>query len=276
MAKFLCFQCDQELEVADGSAELVTCTKCGSVNHPPADETAAGAAERRPVTGTVAPPAAPGGVGAPAAEVRTSGFAIVSLICGIVGFVPLCPFLPGILGLIFGIVSLGGIKKSGGRLTGRGLAIAGTVVSGLATLMWLLAVPMVVGACKQGMCAFNLGAINKAIWMYQNDFDDAMPPNLEALIDTENLEPRRLVCPSSGDQEGQCSYIYRGADLSATAPADMIIAYDKQAYHDDKRRGVLFAGSNVRVMLEQDFQQAIDKDNKRRRELGLAEKPLGE
>jgi hypothetical protein len=55
---------------------------------------------------------------------ETSGKAIVSLIGGVLSF-----FLPfALVAVIFGHLSLSEIRKSAGRLTGRGLAIAGLVL----------------------------------------------------------------------------------------------------------------------------------------------------
>jgi len=60
----------------------------------------------------------------PAAPAETSGKAIVSLICGLLFF-----FFPAsILAIIFGHISYSQIRKSGGRLKGEGLAIAGMVL----------------------------------------------------------------------------------------------------------------------------------------------------
>src|SRR5262245_49322539 len=60
---------------------------------------------------------------APAAS--TNGFAIASLVLGILGV--------SLLGLIFGIIAMGQTKRSGQR--GRGLAIAGVTLS----TVWLVA-----------------------------------------------------------------------------------------------------------------------------------------
>jgi hypothetical protein len=57
----------------------------------------------------------------------TSGFAIASLVLSIVswlGFV----FLGALLGIIFGHIALNEIKQSGGRVEGRGFAIAGLII----------------------------------------------------------------------------------------------------------------------------------------------------
>src|ERR1035441_3088904 len=59
-------------------------------------------------------------------EVKTSGMAIASLVLGILG---LCG-ITALVGLVLGIVSLVKINRSGGRLSGQGLAIAGICVSG--------------------------------------------------------------------------------------------------------------------------------------------------
>jgi type IV pilus assembly protein PilA len=79
-----------------------------------------------------APPiSAPLAAGAPA---ETSGKAIVSLVCGLLFFIPLA----FIAAIVFGHVALSEIKRSAGRLKGEGMAIAGLVFG----YMWIVAVPI--------------------------------------------------------------------------------------------------------------------------------------
>jgi formylglycine-generating enzyme required for sulfatase activity len=79
----------------------------------------------------------PDATGAPGTS-KTSGLAVASLVTGILG---LCTAgLGGIAGLILGIFALRKIGRSGGALRGRGLAIAGLVVSVCTVLLWVLAV----------------------------------------------------------------------------------------------------------------------------------------
>jgi Domain of unknown function (DUF4190) len=77
------------------------------------------------------PPPPPGGYGYPppgsGRGVGTNGMAIASLVCSLFGW--LCLIGP-ILGLIFGFVALGQIKQTGQG--GRGMAIAGIVIGGVA------------------------------------------------------------------------------------------------------------------------------------------------
>jgi len=72
----------------------------------------------------------------PLAPPQTSGKAVISLICGLFFF-----FFPiSIVAVVFGHLSLSEIRKSAGRLTGNGLAIAGLVLgyAGLAALPVLI------------------------------------------------------------------------------------------------------------------------------------------
>lgn len=64
----------------------------------------------------------------------TSGFAIASLILGLLFFVPL-GFL---LAIIFGFIALSRIKDSNGALKGKGLAITGLVLG----FSWILLIPI--------------------------------------------------------------------------------------------------------------------------------------
>lgn len=69
--------------------------------------------------------------GAPTAPLETNGKAIVSLVCGLFLFFP-----PAwIAAIIFGHLSLSEIKKSGGRLQGHGLALAGLILGYLGVAM---------------------------------------------------------------------------------------------------------------------------------------------
>lgn len=83
-------------------------------------------------------------------EERTSVLAILSLIFGIVcipGF--------GVLGAILGAAALYFIATSGGRLAGRGLAIAGIVISLLFTFVWVV----ILWGASQAAAGFSQAAV---------------------------------------------------------------------------------------------------------------------
>ena len=58
------------------------------------------------------------------AQPKTSGLAIASLVCGILG---ICLALPAPVGLILGIMAIRQINSSAGTIGGKGLAIGGLV-----------------------------------------------------------------------------------------------------------------------------------------------------
>ncbi len=82
-------------------------------------------------------PQGPGAWGHPGAgygvhqPTRTNGLAVAALVMGILGWIP---FVPAILAIVFGAVSQGQIRRSGGAETGRGMAIAGIVLG----IAWLV------------------------------------------------------------------------------------------------------------------------------------------
>lgn len=94
-----------------------------------------------PAPGTYVPPPMQGMYGQPTyammAPKSTNGFAIASLVLGI-SSLPFCygGILTGILGFILGLVGLRQINADPDRIDGKGLAIAGIVVSIVATLIW--------------------------------------------------------------------------------------------------------------------------------------------
>jgi hypothetical protein len=100
-----------------------------------------------------APYGGPGGYGQPPAGgftpppigPKTDTLSIVALVCGILGFllaIPSCccgPFIciaaiPGLAGLICGIISLRRIKREPDRYAGAGLAVGGIAVSAITVL----------------------------------------------------------------------------------------------------------------------------------------------
>ncbi len=118
---------------------------------------------------------------------RNSGMAITSLVLGIVSVPLLCLFgvgiLTGITGLILGIIALVSISKNPQRLGGRGLAIAGIIVSACS---FLLIVPLLIAIllpflgkarelANRGTCAANLRGIAQSMAVYAADNEDKFP-----------------------------------------------------------------------------------------------------
>lgn len=68
------------------------------------------------------------------------GFAIASLVCGVLGLFLLFPAVPA---LVLGIISLDRINRDPQYRTGKGMAIAGIVLGGIVILLLLLLLAIV-------------------------------------------------------------------------------------------------------------------------------------
>ena len=117
----------------------------------------------------------------------------------------------------------------------------------------------------RGESAANLQQIGLAIFLYRHDHGGRAPTTLADLVADEQLDPRLLVCPDSGDvpatlpsdtpttrqvaaalaAPGHVSYAYAGhTDWDeATTPADAILAYERTP--QGWGRNVLFADGHV-------------------------------
>lgn len=72
---------------------------------------------------------------APGAPAETSGKAILSLVCGLLFFIPLA----FVAAIVFGHLALSEIRKSAGRLKGEGMAMAGLVLG----YIWIAGIPII-------------------------------------------------------------------------------------------------------------------------------------
>ncbi len=180
---------------------------------------AAGSSEWRPLAEfpefadaleAVASPAAQAGSGPP----RTSGLAIASLVLGCLGL--LTCGITSLVGLVLGIVALVRINKSGGRVRGKGLAIAGTIVSAVLLLVMPIAAAMLLPRLVRDThrvthvrCMNNVKMLNLGLIMYATDNNDLFPAAtnwcdvLKPYVGNEST----YVCPSV--KSGQrCGYAF--------------------------------------------------------------------
>lgn len=110
---------------------MAFCAACG--NSITADDKFCRVCGRASSVPPVAPPV--GGSQAPAAPAETSAKAIVSLVCGLLFFVPFA----FIAAIVFGHLAWSEIRRSAGRLKGEGFAIAGLVLG----YLWIAGIPII-------------------------------------------------------------------------------------------------------------------------------------
>ena len=215
------------------------------------------------------------GVQQPSAEMplpppQTSGLAIASLVCGIVGFVS-CG-LGGLVGLILGIWAMVKITDNPLKRKGRGLAIAGICVSAVSLLIGLfvgatmgLTMPALGRArteARKAACMGNQHNLGLSFAMYSNDYF-VLPPDLDALYPEYVDALGTFDCPGRGGGwtshpgvEASGSYRYVGALNPAVDPS-VIIMYDKAGNHADGRVA-LFVDAHVEFVREEDLAASLE------------------
>lgn len=114
------------------------------------------------------------------ARAKTSVLAVLSLVMGILG---LCTGVTAPVGVILGIIAIVKINRSGGQLSGTGVAIAGTCVSSAALIFSCFGLALFLPAIakarwqamalKQNACMQQLGV---ACTAYASTHNDQFPP----------------------------------------------------------------------------------------------------
>jgi hypothetical protein len=95
------------------------------------------------------------GAGAPMAA-PTNGMAVASLVCACAGIIPFLFGIPAILGVIFGFVARGQIRRTNGVQGGSGLALAGIIVGFSLIALFIVGVALIVAFSHSTNCTtFN-------------------------------------------------------------------------------------------------------------------------
>jgi prepilin-type processing-associated H-X9-DG protein len=96
-------------------------------------------------------------------------------------------------------------------------------------------------------CASNMKQIGLAAIMYANDHGGGFPDNLETLLETEDLIPAVMNCPTTGEtpasgpttqaviedfrKPGHISYVYVGKGLTVKSAADVVVLFEPLRNH---------------------------------------------
>jgi hypothetical protein len=145
----------------------------------------------------------------PAASSKTSALAVCSLVFGILAIVLFCvsPVF-AIPAIICGHVAHAKVRRSGGQLTGGGLAIAGFITGYVGLGFMLLTLPIAIpnfirarNTSMTNMCIRNLRQIDNAKqqWALDNHQSAGARPtwaDLEKYLDAKQSTP--LKCPAGG------------------------------------------------------------------------------
>lgn len=189
-------------------------------------------------------------------QTQTSGMAVASMICGILGLLLWLPCIPAI---ILGHLGLSAIKKSAGALGGRGMAITGLVTG----YLMIAAIPIIAILAALAVPAFNavqmqgnqMKAVNNAkqivigMKQYAAEHDGKYPATLDALFDEKILDDRKLLdFPLQMNVPGQ-GWEYLGAGRTDTDPGNLVVLRSKKA---DRTKKIIVARNDGSVMVERE------------------------
>jgi hypothetical protein len=164
---------------------------------------------------------------------KTSAMAILSLVLGILGL-----FTCGataLFGLILGIIAMVKVSNSQGALRGKGVALAGVIVSGVFLLMVpifaAMLLPALAAAKQKAMeinCMNNEKQLALAVRIYSTDNANRFPPAatwcdaIQKSVAMENV----FKCPAASAQS-RCDYAFNakldGLDVSQVNPQTVMI-----------------------------------------------------
>ncbi len=206
-------------------------------------------------------------------DAKTSGLATTALVLAILS--PFTCMLTVIPAVIFGIVALVKIEKSGGTLKGKGLAIAGLAAPAalfpFACMMGIM-MPMLAQTrhiAYRMVCGNNLGGLTKAMIVYAGENGDKYPTSsqwCDLLMQNMDIPAKQFRC--KGASEGPCNYAMNIniEKLGPDAPPDMVLLFESKPgwnqaggpelltieNHQGKGCNVAFNDTHVEFVLSKD------------------------
>jgi type II secretory pathway pseudopilin PulG len=201
-----------------------------------------GLADWEPLSKLIPPPAKAQATVLP----QSSGMAIASLVCGILGFVTFG--LGSIPAIITGHMARSRINKSAGALGGNGFALAGLILGYLCLVLTFvailasLAVPAFSRIQQKAVQAKTMSQAKQIVIgmkQYAAEHDGSLPPSLETLVEAQHVDPSLL--PQSfrpqTKNSNDCAqgWDYRGAGMKNPADGKTIVLVSHKADRAKKK-----------------------------------------
>ncbi|MEY4482726.1 MAG: hypothetical protein RL693_178, partial [Verrucomicrobiota bacterium] len=155
------------------------------------------------------------------------GLAVATLVCSILSYFT-C-FITGVAAIICGHLALSKIKKSGGAIGGRGMAIAGLIVTYLSiipiiALMASIGLPAYKQGVERGMSMANARVIVLSCKNYASKHEGKFPDSLEVLVKEGAIKA-----------DSPSKFEYFGATMQNDAPSGTIVLISDWKEPDGKR-----------------------------------------
>lgn len=170
-----------------------------------------------------------------------SGLSIASLVCGILTL--LTCIITGIPAIICGHMALSKIKKSGGAVGGKGMAIAGLVMGYLSLVFGIF---VIASMASVGTAAYKRGAdrakslinarqIVMACKNYALNHDGKYPNALEELLKEGDITDDKILHDPMLQDDTLIGYEYFGAGMKDSDPPDKVLLMSKSADSSGKK-----------------------------------------
>ena len=186
-------------------------------------------------------------------KLRTSKLAVISPVLSILGFCIYLHFVTleesvrsvlGVLiwqsfatvGIVFGAVALGKIRKGNGRIADRVSATLGIVMAGIS--FTFLFVCLIVTPAKRpppiSICGSHLHRLGIVMRLYANDFDGKYPTSdkwcdllVENYDERHYVDAKTFICKSAlrGGDKNRCHYAIN-PKAEPNSPPDMVLLFE--------------------------------------------------
>ena len=256
MLQFECPSCGRMISANVPAGSPVQCPLCKQTVTVPE-----GASQ--PATPPVTPGAMPQAVtyGAPAAQ-PSQGLATTSLVSGLVGLLMCLPV--AIVGLVTGIIALIRTSQDPQRYRGRGMAIAGIVLSGSAMVIQPMLIAILLPALsrarelsKRTVCAANIRMIGAGMYAYaQTDPNGAFPDDINKLLNAGFVSGAHFECPSM--PPGHKCYFYVPGRTEHSGPNEVLM-YEDPNNHMGEGGNVLYQDGHVAFEAMSVLQGIVDQ-----------------
>jgi uncharacterized membrane protein len=192
---------------------------------------------------------------------QTSGIAVASLVCALFGL--LVPIVPSLVGIVLGVIAFRQLRTSPPGM-GKRYAIAAIVVGVLGiilmtTCLGVFVAPALRGAretTEQAKCAETLRNLGNVLLEIAAENKGQFPASLDAITRRRGVDGDGIRCPSHLDGP---PYIYVGAGLMSTGPAETVLAYEPLGNHETAGMNVLFIDGRVQFIRKAEAAKAIKR-----------------
>jgi prepilin-type processing-associated H-X9-DG protein len=254
MQQFPCPECKRMISANVPTGSLVQCPLCQQTVAVPGGAAAIASPEN-------AAGVRPLSYGSPEAP-PSQGMATTSLVTGLIGLVICGPL--ALVGLITGIIALVRTGREPNRYGGRGMAIAGIVVSGAAMVIYPMLIAILLPSLsrarelsKRTVCAANMRGIGQAMYIYaQSEPNYAFPDDINKVVAAGFTTPIQFQCPSA--PPGRQCYFYVSGQTTNSAP-NSVVLFEDPNNHQGEGGNVMYQDGHVTFVKGAQYQAIVDQ-----------------